>query len=76
MIRVNHVQLQKSLNEVQYPVSKKDLIFYAEEKGVDEGVLRALRRLPNQQYETPTDVSQAIGRLLIAISMLLQSSQL
>ncbi|GAA6620007.1 DUF2795 domain-containing protein [Scytonema sp. NUACC26] len=62
MIRVNYVQLQKSLNEVQYPVSKKDLIFYAEEKGVDEGVLRAFRNLPNQQYQTPVDVSQAMGK--------------
>ncbi|KAF3891349.1 DUF2795 domain-containing protein [Tolypothrix bouteillei VB521301] len=63
MFRVNRVQLQKNLNEVQYPVSKKDLIFYAEEKGVDERVLRALRHLPNQQYETATDVSQAMGMM-------------
>ena len=61
MARVNQVQLQKNLNEVNYPVSKKDLITHAEQKGVDEGVLRAFKQLPSQQYETPADVSKAIG---------------
>jgi hypothetical protein len=60
-MRVNRVQLQKNLSEIQYPVSKKALIMYAEEKGVDEGVLRSFRDLPNQQYQTPLDISQAIG---------------
>jgi len=60
MTRVNPVQLEKNLNEVDYPVSKKDLIKYAEEKGVDEKVLRALKELPEQQYETSVDVSRAI----------------
>ncbi|MEC4880113.1 MAG: DUF2795 domain-containing protein [Scytonema sp. PMC 1070.18] len=60
MTRVNAVQLQKNLNEVDYPLHKKDLILYAEEKGFDEKVLRVFKRLPNQRYETPTDVSQAI----------------
>lgn len=60
-MRVNRVQLQKNLSEVQYPVSKKALIMYAEEKGVDERVLRSFKDLPNQQYQTPLDISQAIG---------------
>ncbi len=61
MAKVNPIQLQKNLNEVNYPLSKKDLIMYAEQKGVDEQVLRLLKQLPSKQYETPTDVSQAIG---------------
>ena len=61
MAKVNPIQLQKNLNEVNYPLSKKDLIMYAEQKGVDEQVLRLLKQLPSKQYETPTDVSLAIG---------------
>ncbi len=61
MAKVNPIQLQKNLNEVNYPLSKKDLIMYAEQKGVDEQVLRLLKQLPSKQYETTTDVSQAIG---------------
>lgn len=63
MIKVNSVQLQKNLNEVDYPVSKKDLVQHAEEKGADEGVLRALKQLPSKQYETSADVSNAIGNI-------------
>ncbi len=61
MATVNLVQLQKNLNEVDYPVSKKDLIKYAEEKGTDEVILRTIKQLPLKQYETAADVSKAIG---------------
>lgn len=61
MMRVNTVQLQNSLNEVSYPLSKQDLIRYAEEKGIDEKVLRALKQLPSKEYKTLADVSKAIN---------------
>lgn len=63
MPKVNLVRLQRNLNEVNYPVNKQDLIMHAEEKGADEAVLRALKKLPSQEYATPTEVSQAIGVL-------------
>lgn len=63
MPSVNSVQLQKSLNEVNYPVSKQGLIYHAEQKGADERILRAFRQLPSQQYATPGDVSKAINEL-------------
>ncbi len=61
MVKVNPMQLEKNLNRVEYPVSKKNLIIYAEQTGVDEGILRVLKKLPNKQYETQAEVSQAIG---------------
>ena len=61
MARVNQVQLQKNLNEIGYPISKTDLIKHAEYKGADERILRAFKQLPSKQYETPADVSNAIG---------------
>ena len=63
MTKVNSVQLQKNLNEVDYPVSKTDLIRNAEQKGADEGILRVLKQLPLQHYETSASVSEAIGAL-------------
>lgn len=63
MNKVNSVQLQKNLNEVNYPVSKQRLIEHAEQKGADERVLRAFKQLPSKQYETPADVSSAINDL-------------
>ncbi|MBX9255588.1 DUF2795 domain-containing protein [Desmonostoc muscorum CCALA 125] len=58
---VNLSKLQNNLNEVNYPISREELLRYAEEKGVDEVVLRALKQLPPKQYQTLTDISQAIG---------------
>jgi hypothetical protein len=63
MVKVNLTQLEKNLNQVEYPLSKKNLIIYAEEKGVDEGILRLLKMLPNSQYETQADVSKAISEI-------------
>ena len=63
MTKVNSVQLQKNLSEVNYPVSKQGLIQHAEQKGADERILRAFKQLPSQQYQTPADVSQAINDL-------------
>ncbi len=63
MAKVTPVQLQKNLAGIVYPVSKQDMIRQAEEKGADEQILRALKQLPTQQYETPEDVSQALAAL-------------
>lgn len=63
MSTATSVQLKKNLNEVNYPINKKDLIKNAEEKGFDEKVLRILKKIPYQDYETSTDVSEAIANL-------------
>lgn len=63
MANVNPVQLQKNLNEVDYPISKKDLIKHAEQKGADEKVLRVLKKLPLKEYETSMAVLAAIANV-------------
>lgn len=61
MAKVNPIQLQKHLKGVDYPASKQDLINHAKQQGADENALSALEQIPEREYETPTDVSQAIG---------------
>lgn len=61
MAKVNPIQLQKHLKGVDYPASKQDLINHAKQQRADENALSALEQLPDEQYETPTDVSKAIG---------------
>lgn len=63
MAKVNPVQIQKYLSGVDYPASKDDLVKYARNQGADENVQETLRQIPDQQYQTPADVSQAIGKL-------------
>ncbi|HEY9665565.1 MAG TPA: DUF2795 domain-containing protein [Coleofasciculaceae cyanobacterium] len=63
MAVVNPVQIQKFLKGVDYPASKQDLIEHAKEQGADENVCSTLERMPDEQYETPADVSKAIGNI-------------
>jgi len=63
MAKVNPVQIQKDLKGIDYPVNKQDLIKHAQQQGADENVCSTLEQLPDQQYETPAEVSKAIGDL-------------
>lgn len=63
MTKVNAVQLKKTLAEVDYPTSRHDLVKHAELTGVEEKILRELKRLPERQYETLENVRQAIDEI-------------
>ncbi len=59
--KVNPVQVQKFLKGVDYPADKNELIQAAKDEGADENVISMLESLPDEQYQTPADLSQAIG---------------
>jgi hypothetical protein len=61
MAKVNPIQLQKYLKGVDYPASKQDLLDRAKQEGADENVFSTLERLPDEEYQTPADVSKAVG---------------
>ncbi len=63
MAKINPIQLQKYLKGMKYPASKKDLIARAKQEGADDNVNQVLQRLPDESYQTPADVSQAVGRV-------------
>jgi hypothetical protein len=63
MATVNPIQLQKYLKGVDYPASKRELIDNVEKLGADEPVRKALQKLPDQQFQTPADVSEAIAKV-------------
>lgn len=61
MAKVNPIQLQKHLKGVNYPASKQDLIQHAKQHGADKEACATLEQMPDEQYETPAEVSKAIG---------------
>jgi hypothetical protein len=63
MAKINPIQLQKHLKGADYPASKQDLIELAEKQGADDNVRSTLEQLPDEEYETPADVSKAIGEI-------------
>jgi hypothetical protein len=60
---INPIQIQKSLKGVDYPASKSDLLKNAEREGADEEVRATLEQLPDEEYESPADVSEALGKI-------------
>ncbi len=59
---VNPIQLQKFLGGVDYPARKQDLLDRAKRQGADENVLETLRSLDRDEFNSPNDVSEAIGQ--------------
>jgi hypothetical protein len=58
----NPIQLQKYLGGVDYPTDKKTLIERAKDNGADDDVIRTLRSLPVDRFNSPNDVSEAFGK--------------
>jgi hypothetical protein len=63
MAKVNPIQLQKHLKGMDYPASKENLIQHAKKNGADQDVCSVLEQLPDEEYETPADVSKAVGNV-------------
>lgn len=63
MAKVNPVQLQKDLKGMNYPASKQDLIKHAQKHGAAENIRLVLEKLPDRQYDAPTEVSKAVGQI-------------
>ena len=63
MAKVNPIQVQKFLKGLTYPAKKEQVVEHAREQGADENVVSVLEKLPDEQYQTPADVSRAIGRV-------------
>lgn len=59
----NPIELQKYLKGISYPAKKQDLLKYAQENGADENVQRLLEQLKEEEFNSPTDVSKAVGEL-------------
>ncbi|MBD2090910.1 DUF2795 domain-containing protein [Microcoleus sp. FACHB-1515] len=63
MAKVNPIELQKHLKGLDYPASKEDVINHAEKNGADKDMKSILEQLPDEEFETPTDVNKAVGEL-------------
>ncbi len=61
MAHANPIQIQKYLKGIDYPASKADLIENAKKLGADENICASLEQLPDEEFQTPADVSQAFS---------------
>jgi hypothetical protein len=63
MTKVNPIQVQKFLGGIDYPASKDDLLQKARQEGASQEVVSTLESMPGDRYNSPNDVSEAIGKL-------------
>jgi hypothetical protein len=54
-------EVQKFLEAVGYPASKRDLVREAKDQGADVSVRSTLERLPDEDFDSPAAVSKAIS---------------
>ena len=63
MANVNPIQVQKYLGGIDYPASKDEVVKKAKSEGADTTVIETLQRMPGDHFNSPNDVSQAIGKV-------------
>lgn len=62
-VRISPVEIQRYLSGVQYPASKDDLLARAQDNDASQDVFDVLNELPDQEYESPAQVSKEIARV-------------
>lgn len=63
MVRVSPAQVEKFIKGIKFPASKQDLILQAEGNNADQDVLNILENVPDKQFNSPIDISIAIGKM-------------
>jgi hypothetical protein len=61
--KANPVEVQAFLEGVGYPTRTRDLVREAKSQRAGRNVRSTLERLPEERFGSPTEVSEAIGRL-------------
>jgi len=63
MAHANPVEVEKCLKGMNYPANKKDLIKHAQQQGANQDVIETLKELHNENFNSPVDVSKAVGEI-------------
>ena len=62
-MHVSPAEVEKSLKGVDYPAKKEDLVTHAQKQGASQEVLETIKKLPEEKFQSPIDVSKAIGEM-------------
>jgi len=61
---VNPIQVQKFLGGIDYPADKQAIIQAAQREGASREVIDTIQRIGDRRYDSPTDISKEIGKLI------------
>ena len=60
---IGPVELEKHLKNVDYPATKQDLMRASKKLGGNEDVHHTLASLPDEEFNSPTEVSESVGKV-------------
>ena len=63
MSQATPVEVEKCLKGINYPAQKNELMKHARRNGAEQEVLETMNHLPNQTFQSPIEVNQAIGAI-------------
>ena len=63
MPHANPVEVEKSLKGMNYPAKKNDLIKHAQQQGATQDILETLKDLREENFNSPVEVSKAVGEV-------------
>lgn len=61
MANFNPTKIEESIKGIDFPASKEDILNRARENNADQTELDVLSGLPDQEYASPSDITQALG---------------
>ncbi len=61
--KVSAAQIQVYLKGMNYPANKKQIVDKAKANNAPQNVMDFLNRLPERQYQFPTDVEREFGKM-------------
>ena len=63
MVKISPSIIEKSIKGIKFPASKQDLIQQAELNNADSDVLNILNNVKDKRYNSPIEISIAIGKM-------------
>ncbi len=63
MVKVSPAKVEKYIKGIKFPASKQQLLKQAESNNADEDVLNILENVPDKGFNSPIDISIAIGKM-------------
>ncbi len=61
--KVSAAQFAQYMKGIDFPADRKKIISVAKANGAPENVMAYMNRLPEREYNYPTDVEQEFGKL-------------
>ncbi|MDI6724305.1 MAG: DUF2795 domain-containing protein [Methanobacterium sp.] len=63
MVKVSPAQVEKYIKGIKFPASKQELLKQAESNNANNDVLDILENVPDKEFNSPIDISIAIGKM-------------